>query len=290
MSEQDTSFFSLDLMMKATPREEGGQRVIYCEASNETLDAQNEVVLQKALADSMEYMLARGNFDIDHITMVGAKNGIPDYMLFEIGRPLEINFHDGKTFVKGFIYHGDGPAAERANYFWSSLTDVHPPQQWFPSVGGSVLGRDVSFDPITKSRKVAVSKVRWSNIGYSKQPVNQTVPGVQTVPIGVFAKCCTPGGIDLSKALEAGYGTDSAALTDGAALRVQSLDPTVQATLPTPEYAVLADHLADGLRPDALAAKLQADYGLSPAEAHATARRFLRQLFSAARPGMVTKA
>ena len=36
---------------------------------------------------------------------------------------------------------------------------------------------------------------------------------------------------DLRKALEAGYGTDQAALTGGAALRIQSLDTTMQATI-----------------------------------------------------------
>jgi len=269
MSQTDTQFFSIDLMLKATPQEEGGQRFIYCEASNETVDAQNEVVLQKALADSMEYMLERGNFDIDHITMVGAKEGIPNYMLFEIGQPLEINFRDGRTFVKGIIYQGGGPAAERANYFWSSLTDISPPQRWFPSVGGSILARDISVDPMTKSQTVAVSKVRWSNIGYSKQPVNQSVPSVSTVPMGVFAKCCTPGGFDLTKALTAGYGTDVATLTDGAALGAQSLDRRIKST-----YATARDVMAGRLRPRAIAD----EFGVSDDEASQWVEQFLRDL------------
>lgn len=239
----DNNFVSVNLMLKATPSEDGGDRIIYCEASNETSDLQGEVVLQKALAESMEYMLARGNFDIDHITMIGAKAGIPDYILYEIGRPQEINFRDGRTFVKGVIYRGEGKAAERANYFWSSLTEISPPAQWFPSVGGSVLERDVNIDPLTKARKVAVSKVRWSNIGYSKQPINQTVAAVQTVPMDVFAKSMAASDqLDLGKALTASAATDATALTGGGALGQQSLDRKIYT------YWDFRDHTARALR------------------------------------------
>jgi len=74
--------------------------------------------------------------------------------------------------------------------------------------------------------------VRWTNIGMSKTPVNVAVPTASTMPVGVFAKCWGAHGLDLSKALEAGYGTDMSALTGGAALRQQSLDKQIQTTLP----------------------------------------------------------
>lgn len=281
MQDDSQNFFSVELMMKATPREEGGERVIYCEASNETVDAQNEVVLQKALADSMEYMLAKGNFDIDHITMVGAQKGIPDYMLYEIGRPTEIRFRDGKTFVKGVIIKGEGKAAERANYFWSSLTEISPPARWYPSVGGSILARDVSIDEKTGSQVVKVSRVRWTNIGYTKNPVNQTVPAIQTIPLETFAKCFTPGGgFNLAKALEAGYGTDGATLTDGAALRTQSIDKQIQTTLPRPaSYAEARDMMAERIHPNSLAGFLR-KCGVDEAEAHEWSRQFTRDVFT----------
>lgn len=47
----------------------------------------------------------------------------------------------------------------------------------------------------------------------------------------------------LRKALEAGYGTDVAALTGGAALRLQSLDATLQSTLADNEHFVLFNAL-----------------------------------------------
>lgn len=270
----EDDFFSINLMMKAMPHEDGGKRIIYCEASNETVDAQNEVVLQKALAESMEYMLAKGNFDIDHITMTGPKMGIADYMLYEIGRPTEIHFRDGKTFVKGFIYEGAGPAAERANYFWSSLTDLNPPAQWFPSVGGAVLGRDVHLNPETGDKTVKVSKVRWSNIGYSKQPVNQMVPCVQAMPFGAFAKSITADSI-IFKALEAGTATDVSTLTGGAALGKQSLDRKIHS------YWDFREALAGAIRksrikprPGAMARFAQS-LGLDPDSATEFVERFL---------------
>src|SRR5690606_531261 len=90
--------------------------------------------------------------------------------------------------------------------------------------GGKVLDKAIEFDPKTKLRKALIKAVRWYNIGVSKTPVNQHVSTCATVPVGAFAKCWTAEGLDLAKALEAGYGTDSAALTGGAALRKKSLE------------------------------------------------------------------
>lgn len=223
-------YLSIGNLLKATPHMDGGQRIVYFEASNEGLDQQNEVIAAKALAESAEYFKRYGNIDIDHYTLIGkpspeqGRPGIPGCELFEIGRPIDVR-QDGKTtFVKAQIYAGDGPAAQRANDFWSSITDVNPPQRWYPSVGGSVLGKSVEIDPVTKLRKAIVSKVRWTNIGVSKTPVNQHVGTCATIPLGAFAKSWGATGLDFAKALEAGYGTDSASLAGGGALRKQSLD------------------------------------------------------------------
>lgn len=218
-------FFSVPGLLKAAPAVEGSRRFIYLEASNEAPDVQGEIVLAKALEDSSDYFLRYGNLDLDHFTLVGAQKGIPDYSLYEIGLPVEVGVHGGRTFVKGEVYSGSGPAADKANMFWSSLTDLVPPQRWYPSVGGKVVSRGP--DRSHNGRSVAVvSKVRWFNVGFSKTPVNTAVGTVQTVPLDVFAKSLTCDGLDLCKAgLEAGYGTDSALLTGGAALRQQMVLP-----------------------------------------------------------------
>lgn len=211
-------------MLKATPMQEGGKRFVFIEASNEALDQQNEVVMQRALKDSADWFLKYGNLDIDHYTQIGAKAGIPNYNSYELGQPVEVNFSGGKTFVKGEILSGSGPVAAQANEFWSSLVDRDPQAKWYPSVGGVVQDRAIEIDPKTKQRKALIKKVRWSNIGFSKTPVNQAVPTVATMPFGVLAKSWSAAGLDFAKAIEAGYGTDSATLTGGGALREQSLD------------------------------------------------------------------
>ncbi len=219
----EPEFLCITQMLKATPAEEGGERYIYLEASNEALDVQNEVVLAKALEESASYYLRYGNIDLDHLTQVGAKAGIPDYNLFEIGRPVDVRVDGTRTFVKGQIFTGAGPTAEKANQFWDSITGLNPPQQWYPSVGGAVLEKSTEVDSKTKAKRSMVTRVRWTNIGMSKTPVNIEVPTASTIPFGVLAKCWGPGGLDLNKAIEAGYGTDSAILTGGGAMRKQSL-------------------------------------------------------------------
>ncbi len=222
-SQTTPDFICISQMLKATPVEEGGERFIYLEASNEALDQQNEVVLSKALEASADYYLQYGNIDLDHLTQVGAKAGISDYNLYEIGRPVDVRVDGTRTFVKGQIFSGVGPAADKANQFWNSITGVNPPQRWYPSVGGAVLEKATDIDPESHAKRSLVTKVRWTNIGMSKTPVNSQVPTATTIPFGVLAKCWGSQGLDLTKALSAGYGTDSANLTEGAALRQQSL-------------------------------------------------------------------
>ena len=220
---QSPDYLCITQMLKATPVEEAGRRFVYIEASNEALDIQNEVVLAKALKDSAEYYLQYGNIDLDHVTQIGAKSNIKNYHFYEIGRPLEVQIDGTRTFVKGEIFSGEGDSVEKANMFWDSLTKQTPAQRWYPSIGGSVLAKSEDFDASIQAKKTVVSEVRWSNIGFSKTPVNDSVAGVATVPIGALAKSFNGFGFDINKALEAGYGTDSANLTGGGALRTQSL-------------------------------------------------------------------
>lgn len=273
-------------MLKATPQIDGGQRIVYFEASNEGLDQQGEVIAAKALAESAEYFKRYGNIDIDHYTLIGKPNaeqgrpGIPGCELYEIGRPLDVRQTGGTTFVKSEIYSGTGPAAQRANDFWSSITELNPPQRWYPSVGGSVLAKSVELDK-NGMRKAIVKKVRWNNIGVSKTPVNQHVGTCATIPLGAFAKSWTSAGLDFAKALEAGYGTDAAALSGGAAMRKQSLDGVVQS------YFDFRNKLAGSMREGAagknpgareLVAFAGKQFGLSPDQAAEWCERFMRDL------------
>lgn len=276
-----TEYLSIPDMLKATPSEEGGERVVYFEASNEARDQQGEVVMAKALADSADYFLRYGNIDIDHITQIGAKQGIPDYNLFEIGVPVDVRIDGRHTFVKSRLYQGEGPVADKANQVWDSLTRITPPARWYPSVGGAVLEKGQDFDPDTKTARTVIRRVRWTNVGLSRTPVNQTVPTVSTIPFGVLAKSWGAAGLDLGKALEAGYGTDAAALTGGAALRGQSLDRRVQS------YWDFRDKIAGDIRKkrvgqtaERLVAHAADRYGLDRAEASEWVERFMTDLHS----------
>lgn len=221
-------FLSIGEFMKATPSTEGARRFLYLEASNEGRDQQAEVVMAKALAESAAFYERYGNIDIDHYTQIGAKIGIPDYPTYEIGRPVDVKQRGEATFVKCELYAAAAPGVSspmlaKANMVWDSITKLRPAQRWYPSVGGAVLHKSISLNAAGE-RTVMIDKVRWINIGLSKTPVNQHVPECAVIPMDVFAKSWSAAGLDFAKTLTAGYGTDSASLEGGAALREQSLD------------------------------------------------------------------
>lgn len=222
-------FISLGGLLKATPSVEGEDRVLYFEASNEDLDHQNEIILQKALAESADYYLRHGNIDLSHYSILGPKSGVSNFMEYEIGKPVDVRMEGPRTFVKSLLYRGDSPMARNANMVWDSLTKQSPPSRWYPSVGGSVLGKSIKLDPETGAKVAVIDKVRWNNVALDRCPVNKTVPEVSTTAEGVFAKSLN--GFVL-KALEASYSTNVAGLTGGGALGKQSLDKTIKQTIP----------------------------------------------------------
>lgn len=279
---------SFDLMLKATPAEEGGKRIIYFEASNEGIDQQGERVLAKALAESAAIYKAHGNIDIDHLSLL--RKNQQEGIEAEIGFPVDVVINDRRTFVKAQLFAGNGPLARNANMVWSSLTEISPPARWYPSVGGSVLAKSQEVDPDTNQRVTVVSKVRWTNVALSRTPVNQNLGQVSTLPVGTF--CKSLGCLVMAKTLTAGYGTDSACMTGGAALRKQSLHGA------TMNYFEFEDSLAeylgriknkkpflsrDGNLPDvkvlkSLAGFSAAEFGLEHDEATEMVERFFLNL------------
>jgi len=221
-------YLAIESMFKAIPAEEAGKRFIYFEASNEKLDQQGEKVLAKALEESADIYLKHGNVDLDHYSLIGKPNpargfpGLPNYTSYEIGKPVAVRIQDRQTFVKAELYSGDTELAANANMVWESMTALNPPARWYPSVGGSVMAKSVQIDPDTKNRVAVIEKVRWTNVALSRTPVNQNLPVATTVPFGALAKSWTANGFVI-KSLTAGYETDSAAMSGGSALRVQSL-------------------------------------------------------------------
>lgn len=209
-----------NLLVKARP--DVGDRIIYVEASNEDPDMEGEVVLGKALRESAGVFEKFGVLDLDHKSMpaVAAKLGIERPEEWIIGQPLGVSFVGGTTIVKAQLRQGSSPLAMRANRVWEGLTQVTPPDRYYASVGGSVLGREIRIDPATGNKIPVITKTHWNNLALSLNPVNAGLMPATTLPLGVFTKSL--GGM-VVKTLEAGYGTDSAQLTGGGSLRRQSL-------------------------------------------------------------------
>ena len=277
--ENQREFIRIPWLAKATPSEEGGARFLYLEASNEDRDRDGEVVLCKALEDSSDYYLRHGNLDLCHYTLRGPNSGspIPNHFAYEIGKPVEVRFGGGHTFVKAELYQGESAMAQSADLVWDSLTKQTPPGRWYPSVGGKVLEKSARIDESTGDRMEVIGKVLWNNIALDRQPINSTVPEVSSAPIGVFAKSINAYVV---KAMETGYGTDVAALTGAGALRLQSLQGSEQGS-----YHAQRDHIAqmvlDGwldLELDQIQAAASALFGLGRDAARQFARHFLLDL------------
>lgn len=275
-------FICLETMMKATPAEEGGERFIYVQASDESIDAQGERVLCKALRDSADTFMRYGSLDIDHIVLRGPRSGIPNYMAYEIGVPVDVRFEADRTFVKAQLYRGDHAGVENAEMVWKSLTRQSPPARWYASVGGATGSKAIQVDPVTKASVPVIKSVRWTNLALSRTPVNQSVPTATAMPMGVFAKSFDGFVVEKSEGLTAGYGTDMATLEGGGALRGQSLDHKIHS------YFDFAERLAGDVRKGLVtpsetemathAAKV---FGLGHAQATAWTSRFLADLSDA---------
>ncbi len=271
---------SFDMMLKATPSSESGKRFIYFEASNEGVDQQGERVLAKALEASADFFLKFGNIDIDHYTIIGPKIGMKNAMNYEIGRPVDVTVDGQRTFVKAELYQGSGALADQANMVWESMTGLNPPARWYPSVGGAVLAKSMQFDPETKEKVAVIDKVRWSNVGMSRTPVNQHLPCASAAPMGTFAKSLNAFVV---KSLEAGYATDSAMMTGGDAMRVQSLDGVTPYSYFDFRERMSADLQKSTVRSqteDGLVAHAVAEFKLMPDTAAEWVSRFLGDIKS----------
>jgi hypothetical protein len=279
-------YLCIGVTMKARPAEEDGDRFLYIQASDESVDAQGERVLCKALRDSAEVFLKYGSLDLDHIVLRGPRSGVPNYMDFEIGVPVDVRFDGDRTFVKAQLYKGDHPGVAKAGMVWDSLTKQNPAARWYASVGGATGSKAVQVDPVTKAHVPVIKSVRWTNLALSRTPVNQSVPVASAMPIGVFAKSFDGFVMEKSEGLSAGYGTDMATLSGGAALRGQSMDRRIQSYWHFSE--VLAGDLRKGLvAPSEAEMTTHASQalGLGHAQAAAWTSRFMADLADALSQG-----
>jgi hypothetical protein len=192
--------------------DENGNYIFEVEASNENLDLQNQIVLQNALLESKENFITRGVISNDHLHKTKDKNGntITDNSMV-IGEPIDVKTDGKSTIVVGKLYHSNPKAQDFIRLLKDGSTRVHA------SVGGI-------FPQVVKDARTGIEKIThvlWNDLALTVMPVNNTVGSA------VFAKCMNPE--DFVKALSAGYGTDSAAKTDGNALIPEALGFKTQA-------------------------------------------------------------
>ncbi len=195
------------MLFKAMPAVEGGQRVLYMEASTQIRDQQGEMVLTKALQDSIPYFLKYGKIDLDHASMTGEIRGNRvDPYAYEVGRPIDVRVDGSSIYVKASIFQApkgqENSWSKPADLFWDSL-QLSPPVLWYPSVAGEVYSEGPTVDPATGTKTQEIRGLRWHSIGLSRTPVNQAVAPVSLTPLRVFAKAFggNKGMIDLLREL-----------------------------------------------------------------------------------------
>ena len=186
------------MLMKATPGIEGGQRVVYFQASTETRDFQGERILAKALIKSIPYFLRHGRIDLDHATAEDPKTHLPlgeirrtklqNPYAFEIGRPADARAEGEGVMVKAAIYSAKTPGnqwTQAADLFWDSL-QTNPPVPWYPSVQGVVINEAGVVDEGLPTQEI--HGLLWQTVGLSRNPVSPDIPAITTVPLRVFCK------------------------------------------------------------------------------------------------------
>lgn len=232
-------------LCKASTAIEGGERVLYMEASNQARDVQNETILVDALEGSRDYFLRYGRIDLDHATvwqLIRDKKLEADNPYgAEIGRPIDVRVTRGtdgpKVMVKAGIFSSRDPQnkfTKAADWFWDSL-QVKPPVAWYPSVAGSLLPGGRIDHP--DGRRV-IKALRWHSIAMTRNPVNTSVGQISTVPLEVFCKAMREGG-DVASSLGAmaGFNSQSGNPEDPMARSKKSIQQLQNEALLTPEKA-----------------------------------------------------
>ncbi len=208
-------FYSPFEMVLVKAAEENGNWIVYLEASNESIDKDNEVVMQKALQEASEYYVKHGVLSWDH---KHKQMHDPNYI---IGEPLDVAFPStGKTLVKGRLYKNN----RRAQGVWENLRSEST--RFGASVGGYVLQKGA------EGKKV--QKVFWDETAITHKPINEPTQGnVSIVPMKEFRK-----------ALMAGAGINPAEFSSGRSLIGESMQGVVnKKDLPEPPKKITAEEL-----------------------------------------------
>jgi len=233
----------------------GGRRLVYFEASRDgVVDREGDIVAADALWGSRKLFLEQGNLDLNHWSWLGNPIGTGARPEYVIGLPLEVKRQGRSIFVKGEIFSNKTPpppgsSGDWANWFWHSITQMDPPQRWYPSVFGQIKA---AKRVTVKGREVRrITQVEWFSVGFAQRAQHPELPPVSTEPIGPLAKAVQlepaegeRAGVTVmdlgtfAKALTVGVPvTDSAAKEGVQALTPESLDRNPRKVVPAYDRA-----------------------------------------------------
>lgn len=173
---------SLPAIIKAHTSKDG-KRIVEVEASNQEIDSEGDMILQKALLDSSESFIKSGHCDIDHISELGHRMGIPNPSAYIVGRPIEVkDYGKGCTGVVSEIRKAaDGkcdPTRNKYDEFWESL-NTDPPVKWSASIYG--FPKSGMIDDCRRqacdsdATRYVVRGIDWRSLAFTTKPINSSL-------------------------------------------------------------------------------------------------------------------
>ena len=204
-------YLSLSIRKSEGKTDEYGNYIFEVEASNENVDLQDQIVLQRALMESKDEFLKGGVISYDHLHKRKDENGnvVSDPSMV-IGEPVDVRFDTASksTVVTGKLYATNEKAKELIKMLKAGSTRIRA------SVGGI-------FPKIVKDMKTGIEKIThvlWNDLALTVTPVNNTVGSAgfaKSMDAGEFVASLPE---EMRKALSAGYETDSTEKEGGRAL------------------------------------------------------------------------
>jgi hypothetical protein len=156
---------------------QGSGRRFSVGVSSETVDLEQDMILQEALLKAAPGFLAGGApIDIDHISECGARYNIPNPQSYIIGKALSVVDLGGKqTGIEGEIFPEGHPQADK---FWKGLTsgEVYRSSIYgFPESGGFVDCTHQKSLEYPQVGRFLIKSIRWTSLAMTKTPVNDGI-------------------------------------------------------------------------------------------------------------------
>jgi hypothetical protein len=158
------------------------RRIVEVAASNESVDLDGDVVLQKALLEAAPGFLRSGHLDIDHLSEFGDRLGIKNPSSYIIGRPIDVRRGEGtETIVEGEICRSvdgkDDPSLNKFDEFWATLRR-EPPVVWFASIYGWPTDIEECADGkcvSTGATRYVIKSIDWRSLAFTRTPKNTSL-------------------------------------------------------------------------------------------------------------------